>query len=145
MANNNITGIPELQRMLEQCAKVPVKAMTPATKKGANIIRKSAKLSAPHETGAMEKSIKLKAEKRKTGKKVYQITFVGANLLRITKDGKRFFYPASQEYGFLTPSGKKITPRTAHFMQKAYRMNRRRVEQTVVDELSNSLRSLLGG
>jgi len=145
MANQYITGIPELQAMLDQCGRVPAKAMTPAAKKGANIIRNTAKGDAPKDTGALRKSIKLKAEKRRTGKKVYQITFIGANLLRFTKDGKRFFYPASQEYGFKLPGGRKVVPNSAHFMKHAYRLNRRRVEQTVVDELSNSLRSLLGG
>lgn len=136
----NITGIKELTRMLERGIKTPAKALTKATKDGAMIVRKQARADSPVDTGKLKRSIKLKAEKRKVGKKVYQVKFIGDNLAKIGVNGKRSFYPASQEYGWKKRDGSKTVGK--YFMTRAIRQNRHMIEQTIVNGLADSLKAL---
>ena len=140
MATNNITGIRELQQMLERGRRAPAKVLTVASKKGANIVRQAAKADAPKDTGKLKRSIKLKAEKRIVGKKIYQIKFIGDNLAKISQSGNRSFYPASQEYGWKKKDGSKHPGK--HFMKHAIQLNKGTIEQTIINELTNSLRAL---
>lgn len=141
--NTTITGIPEFQRLLSEVGRAPAKALTAATKKGANIMRQAAIASAPKLSGKLKKGIRLFSEKRKTGKKVYQIAFnrnMNNVFVKISRAGKRSYYPASQEYGFKLKNGGKKTGR--YFMKRAFVPNKRIIEQTMIDELTNSLRNL---
>ena len=117
MAATTITGIKEVRKLFEAAGKAPAKVLTKATKSAGKVIQKAAKNNAPEDTGTLKKAIKLKAEKSKKGKKVYQI-FVDANpdFVKYSKEGKRSFYPASQEYGW-TRNG-KYTP-GFRYMHKA--------------------------
>ena len=145
MAQSNITGVEELQRMITQLGRAPAKAITSAAKKGANIVRNAAKNAAPKKTGALIRGIKIFSEKRKVGKKVYWVTFDRKynNVFgKISRSGKRSYYPSSQEYGWKQNGGRKIEGK--FFMLKAIRLNRQRAEQKMVDELANSLREMGG-
>lgn len=141
MASNNLTGVRELERALREVGNAPAKALTKATKKGANIMLQAAKQNAPKDTKRMINSMKLKAEKRKVGKKVYQILYKNADsigLVKISRAGKRSFYPASQEYGWKLPNGRKITGK--NFQKNAMNANRNKIMNTVIDELTKAVR-----
>ena len=138
LAEDNLIGLRELERTLRQIEKVPAKALTKATKKGANIMLQATKSNAPSDSGKMKRSMKLKAEKRKVGKKVYQIVYKDPDLIKISATGKRSFYPASQEHGWKLPNGRKIPGK--HFQKNSLSANRNRIMKTVIEELVNSLR-----
>jgi len=107
---NNIMGIDEVRRLFEEVGKAPAKVLTKAARKGGNVVMKAAKNNASkfeNPTGSLRNHIVMKAEKSKKGKKVYQI-FIESNphFVKISKAGKRSFYPASQEYGWTDQNGK---------------------------------------
>ena len=139
---NNVTGINDVIKLLEKVEKAPAKTLTISTKKGANIIKNQAKSDAPKETGALRRSIKIRAEKRRNGKKVYQVKFIGENLAKVSADGKRSFYPASQEYGWTDKNGKRHLGTGKKFLRNALEDNRESVKQTILDEMAKSLREV---
>ena len=103
---NNIIGANEVRRLFEQVGRAPAKVLTKATRKGARIVQRAAKTNAPVDEGLLKRSIVLKAEKNKKGKRVYQIVVKSdERFVKISKSGKRSFYPASQEYGWTDQYG----------------------------------------
>lgn len=139
-----IEGMKELERTIKELGKLPQKCVTPAAKKGARIALKAAKAKAPFLTGALEEGIILKGEKtRRKGKKVYQVTMNPAMndiFVKTTKDGKRYYYPASMEYGFITRDG-GYSP-GFHYLRDALVDNKTAIERTVVDELAKQIDKL---
>jgi len=139
-----IEGMKELEHTIRELGKLPQKCVTPAAKKGARIALKAAKAKAPFLTGALEEGIILKGEKlRKRGKKVYQVTLDPAMndiFVKTTKDGKRYYYPASMEYGFITRDG-GYSP-GFHYLRDALVDNKAAIERTVVDELAKQIDKL---
>lgn len=142
MAQNNITGVRELNALLDRVGRAPAKALTKATKKGARIMLNEVKSNAPKDTGLLKKSMKLKAEKRRVGKKVYQIMYKGEGLVKISGNGNRSFYPVSQEYGWKLLNGNKVQGK--FFQRKAFQRKKQEVERTVVTELTNAIREITG-
>jgi HK97 gp10 family phage protein len=152
--NNYVTGVPELQRLLEQVGRAPAKVLTAATKKAANVVRAAALTGAPKKTGALRRGLRIFSEKRKTGKKVYQVAFnrnmnhifqKQSNRFRLNRRGEQrritYYYPASQEYGFkLRNGGKK---QGLNFIKRAYQQNRNNVMQNIVNDLTASIRTLV--
>jgi len=136
MAKFRIEGMKELQRSFRRLGDVPQKVVTPAAKKGARIALKAAKTKAPYEFGELEGGIVLKGERtRVKGKKVYQVTMDAAKndiFAKESKAGKRSYYPASQEYGFMTVDGGYVPG--LHFLRDAIDDNARQIEKTVVKE-----------
>jgi HK97 gp10 family phage protein len=114
---NDIIGLKECRKLFEDAGKAPAKVLTKATKSAGKVIQTAAKSNAPEDEGTLKKAIKLKAEKAKKGKRVYQV-WVDANpdFVKYSKEGERSFYPASQEYGW-TRNG-KYTP-GFRYMHKA--------------------------
>lgn len=166
--SSNLTGVDDLMKLLQRVEKTPAKVMTGAVKKAANIAKAEAKALAPKgKTGNLRRAIGIFAEKRRVGKKVYQLAFnrnysdifarykrgsysnlyssrKGHKSTRVNKFvGKRYYYPASQEYGFKLRNGGRKPGK--FFMRKSSKENRFQLEQMIVDELANSLRSLVGG
>lgn len=139
-----IEGMKELERTIRKLGKLPQKCVTKAAKKGAQIALKAAKAKAPFLTGALEEGIILKGEKlRKRGKKVYQVTMNPAMndvFVKTTKDGKRYYYPASQEYGFITKNGGYVPG--FHYLRDSLVDNKERIEKTVVDVLAKEIDKL---
>lgn len=139
-----IEGMKELERTIRELGKLPQKCVTPAAKKGARIALKAAKAKAPFLTGALEEGIILKGEKlRKRGKKVYQVTMNPAMndvFVKTTKDGKRYYYPASMEYGFITRDGGYVPG--FHYLRDSLVDNKAAIERTVVDELAKQIDKL---
>ena len=60
--------------------------------------------------------------------------------VKTTKDGKRYYYPASQEYGFITKDGGYVPG--FHFLRDSIDDNKRQIEKTVVDELAKRIDKL---
>jgi hypothetical protein len=139
-----IEGMKELERTIRKLGKLPQKCVTPAAKKGARIALKAARAKAPWETGELSNGIVLKGERaRKKGKKVYQVTLDPAKndiFVKTTKDGKRYYYPASMEYGFITRDG-GYSP-GFHYLRDALVDNKTAIERTVVDELAKQIDKL---
>ena len=139
-----IEGMEELEKTIRKLGKLPQKCVTKAAKKGAQIALKAAKQKAPFLTGALEEGIILKAEKtKKKGKKVYQVTMNPAMndvFVKTTKDGKRYYYPASQEYGFITKNGGYVPG--FHYLRDSLVDNKERIEKTVVDVLAKEIDKL---
>ena len=139
-----IEGMEELEKTIRKLGKLPQKCVTKAAKKGAQIALKAAKQKAPFLTGALEEGIILKGEKtRRKGKKVYQVTMNPAMndvFVKTTKDGKRYYYPASQEYGFITKNGGYVPG--FHYLRDSLVDNKERIEKTVVDGLAKEIDKL---
>ena len=139
-----IEGVEELEKTIRKLGKLPQKCVTKAAKKGAQIALKAAKQKAPFLTGALEEGIILKGEKtKKKGKKVYQVTMnpvMNDVFVKTTKDGKRYYYPASQEYGFITKNGGYVPG--FHYLRDSLVDNKERIEKTVVDVLAKEIDKL---
>lgn len=135
-----VTGIDEVMRLFQQVDRVSQTVVTKSAKAGANIAYKQAKRDAPVNKGTLKKSIKMKAEKRKRGKKVYDIKFVGDGLVKISASGKRSFYPVSQEYGWMGRDGNKIIPKKARYLRNSIDQNREAIKQKTLDVMAEELR-----
>lgn len=139
-----IEGMKELERTIRKLGQLPQKCVTPAAKKGARIALKSARAKAPWETGELSNGIVLKGERaRKKGKKVYQVTLDPAKndiFVKETKDGKRYYYPASMEYGFITRDG-GYSP-GFHYLRDALVDNKAEIERVTVEELAKRIDKL---
>jgi HK97 gp10 family phage protein len=108
-----IEGMDKLMRDLKKIGDVPQKHVTPAAKKGMNIVLRDAKANAPYDTGQLKKGIILKGERsRYNGKKAYEVVFdPGMNdvFQKKNKEGEvNGYYPVSQEYGFFAKNGRFI-------------------------------------
>lgn len=139
-----IEGMKELEQTIRKLGKLPQKCVTKAARKGAQIALQAAKQKAPFLTGALVEGIILKAEKtKKKGKKVYQVTMNPAMndvFVKTTKDGKRYYYPASQEYGFITRNGGYVPG--FHFLRDSLVDNKEKIEKTVVEVLAKEIDKL---
>lgn len=143
-ASFKLEGMKELERTIRQLGQLPQKCVTPAAKKGAQIALKAARAKAPFRFGDLESGIVLKGERlRQRGKKVYQVTMdpsMNDLFVKTTKDGKRYYYPASMEYGFLTKDGGYVPG--FHFLRDSLIDNKEEIERVVVDELAKRIDKL---
>lgn len=146
MITFKLEGVKELEAAFRRLGNVPQSVLTKAVKKGATILLKSAKAKAPEDTGTLKKGLYLKAEKSKVkGKKVYQVTFnpaYNSYFVKISKAGKRAYYPASQEYGFKARNGRYIPGYS--YLRKSMQENESRVAAKIIDELKKEVDKLLG-
>ena len=164
MAKYKIEGMKELEKSIKLLEKLPQTCVTKAAKKGATIALKSARGSAPVDSGNLRKGIVIKGERvNAKGKKVYDVkmdramndifqkTAVNVKQLRMyhghsrkTKDpryeAKTSYYPASQEYGFKTVNGKYIPG--YGFLRKSIADNENKIENTIVETLSKEIDKL---
>lgn len=138
---NDIIGVKEVQKLLENVGKAPAKVLTKATKAATKIVRNAARSNAPEDSGVLKSDIIMKAEKSKKGKKVYQV-FVRSDerLVKISKAGKRSFYPASQEYGWTDQYGNYHPG--YRFMRKAADENMGAVRSMMLDVMGKELDKL---
>jgi HK97 gp10 family phage protein len=138
MAKFEIDGLDDLEKMIKELGKLPQKCVTQSAKDGAKIALASAKVKAPKDTGDLRKGIIIKGEKKTvSGKKVYDVMMDPAMndvFVKVTKEGKRYYYPASQEFGFITKKGKKTEGH--HFLRDALVDNKAQIEAKVIEKLS---------
>ena len=139
-----IEGMKELEKTIRKLGRLPQKCVTPAAKKGGRIVLLAARAKAPWRFGDLANGIILKGEKlRKRGKKVYDVMMDPAKndiFVKTTKDGKRYYYPASMEYGFITRDG-GYSP-GFHYLRDSLVDNKAEIERTVVDELAKQIDKL---
>jgi len=144
VANYKIEGMKELEKLIKELGKLPQKTVNKAAISGATIALKSARENAPKDKGELEQGIILKAERNKApGKKVYQITMDKSKndiFVKESKDGNRAYYPASQEYGFLTRDGGYV--QGEHFMRNSIDDNATQIEKKIVDKLTAEIDKL---
>lgn len=144
---SDIKGMKELERMFKELGKVPQTVVTKSARAGASIAYKSAKANAPVEGGDLKKGLVLKRERRsKPGKAVYQVTFDPAMndvFVKTSKSGKRSYYPASQEYGFLARDGGYIPG--YRFLKKSIEGNEKAIEQKVLETAGKEVEKGLRG
>lgn len=133
-----IEGMTDLLKTVDQIGKLPQRVVTKVAKAGANIDLKATKAHAPMLTGVLKKALKLIAERTsKKGKKVYEVTFnPDANnaLVKVSKSGKRSYYPASQEFGFIARDGRYIPG--YNYMLNAIEETAGQVQKTMLDTFS---------
>lgn len=140
--NFKVEGMDQLMRSLKRLGQVPQKHITSSSRKAMNIVFKQSKASAPVDTGALKKGMKLKGERSRTkGKKVYQVVFDPAMndiFQKKNKEGKiTGYYPVSQEYGFFAKNGRYIPG--YRFIHDSLADNTRNVERTIVNEMKKKI------
>jgi HK97 gp10 family phage protein len=98
-----ITGIKRIDKRLKLLPmKLQKKIIRQAIRDGLKIVRAEMEMQVPVDTGLTKENIEIKAfKKRKTGRVGMNVQISGkaAGLVKHTKAGKRFFYPAVVEYG----------------------------------------------
>lgn len=135
-----IEGWDDLEKTIKEMEKLPQKCVTNAAKDGAKIALAAAKAKAPEDSGQLRKGIVLKGEKKtKNGKKVYDVMMDPAMNDVFVKEanGKRYYYPASMEFGFITKDGKKTAGH--HFLRDALVDNKTEIENKVVERLAKEI------
>lgn len=140
--NFKIEGMKELEKALRKLGDVPQKHVTSSSRKAMNIVLKQARATAPYETGALSKGMKLVGERSKTkGKKVYQVVFdrqYNHIFQKPNKDGKiTGYYPVSQEYGFFARDGSYIPG--YRFIHDSLAENTGNIDKTIVDEMKKKI------
>jgi HK97 gp10 family phage protein len=136
-----VDDLQKLERDLKRMAKFPTTMLTASVKKGAKIILELARAKAPEDKGNLRAAMKLQLEKSSTkGKKVYEITFDRAyndTFAKVSKGGKRSYYPASQEFGWIMRNG--IKHEGLHFMRNAADEGEAQFDETVVNEMMKKI------
>lgn len=121
--------------MFQRLGKSPQKVANKAARAGSAIARIDAKQNAPVDEGNLKKGIVMKKERRvKAGKAVYDIMMDPAMnnvFVKVSAEGKRSYYPASQEYGFMTKSGKYIPG--FRYLRKSLDDNEQKIEAKILD------------
>ncbi len=150
------TGIVKMVKSLGKMGKSPQKAVTRAASKGITPVRRAVRSLVPvGETGTLRRAIARKAEKsRAKGKKVFEVTWDRAYNDVLQKPIKtpgvaggksdKAYYPASQEYGFLTRSrgnGYSYVP-GLHFMRQGAEESEAQSKQIIVDTMEKELDKL---
>jgi len=132
---SDIKGMQELQRTFERLGKVPQTVATKSARAGGTIAQKAASHNAPEDEGDLKRGIVLVRERtRIRGKAVYQVTIDPAmndKFVKISKAGKRSYYPASMEYGFMTVDGQYIPG--YRYMRRAVDENKRSIEKKMLE------------
>jgi hypothetical protein len=147
-----IIGLDVLEKQIKRLGKVPQGAVTKAARTGMLIAYRSAKSNAKQVSpgkggqGNIRKGIIFHPEKRKKGKKVYDIMMdpkMTPIFRKTTSTGLRrrngkyekgdYYYPASVEYGFITRGGGYKPGK--YFLKRANAENK--------DKIINKIRSVL--
>jgi len=107
--NSDLKGFDDLERTFKQLGRVPQTVATKSARAGGTIAMRAAKRNAPVDDGDLQGGIVIKKERKTVaGRAVYDVMMDPAKndiFVGISKNGKRSYYPASQEYGFLTVDG----------------------------------------
>lgn len=124
-----------MMRDFERLGKVPQSAATRGAQAGGRIALRAAKNLAPVDSGELREGIIMKQEKKRVpGKAVQDIMMDPAKndiFVKTTKDGTRYYYPASQEYGFMTVDGKYIPG--YGFLRRAIDDNAEQIESKILE------------
>jgi HK97 gp10 family phage protein len=125
-----VTGIKEIDRKLKELEpKIQRKVLRQAMRSGMKHVFQEALMRVSVLTGLLKKNIKLRAMKRKRNR-VGLLVQVKSDpgLVKTSKDGKRYFYPASVEWGHGS-----VPPHP--FMRPAYDLKGPEARDTTLSEL----------
>lgn len=136
-----IEGMSELVGLIKELGDLPQKVVTQSAKDGGKIALAAAKVYAStrmrERSGNLARGIVLIGERKSVqAKKVYQVVMdskMNDVFVKISKSGKRYYYPASMEYGFITKKGTKTAGK--HFLRDALVDNSEEIERAVLDKL----------
>jgi len=152
----DMKGLEKMVKALDKMGKSPQKAVTKAASKAFTPVKREIRRLTPvGDTQYLRKSIIRKAEKSGViGKKVYEATFDPALNDVLQKPIKhpgaaggkypKAYYPASQEYGFITRSkggGYSYVP-GLHFMREGADNTEVQAKAIMVDTLEKELDKL---
>ncbi|WP_019534213.1 HK97 gp10 family phage protein [Paenibacillus ginsengihumi] len=125
----------ELEQSFRALGRVPQTVATKSARAGGTIALRAAKRNAPVDTGDLKRGIVMKRERSRTkGKAVYEVTFdraMNSVFVKESKGGKRSYYPASQEYGYLTVDGRYIPG--YRYLRRAADDNKKAVERKILE------------
>lgn len=120
--------------------------ISPAVRKAMKPVLQAAKSNAPVATGALKKGLVLRSEK--SGVKLKKVFVVGLDSKKndifakesIGPDGKkkRYYYPASQEFGFKKSNGGKVPGK--HYLKRALDDNEDKVADDIIDGTIEQIR-----
>lgn len=131
----SIEGDKEVQAKLDQLEpKLAKKIMRKALREGQKVISKEAKANAPKDTGALRKSISVRAGKRSVSKMTfYTIISEGTN-------------KAKRWYGNVIEWGsKKRGIEAQHYMRQAFNTKAEEAKQTTIKEVLKALDETVKG
>jgi HK97 gp10 family phage protein len=135
-----LEGINEVQKMMKKMGNVPQQAVSKASRAGIKIVRKAAISNAPVLSGTLRESLHTLREKGPKGKSIYQVVPSASfndRLVKFSREGKRSYYPTSQEYGFDHVSGVRVEGK--HYLRRALSENKEAVEKKILDTLKKEL------
>lgn len=142
LINFEIEGMRELVDSIERMGKVPQKCVTAAARQGANVALRAARMLAPKDSGALKKGLTVKKERSRTkGKAVFDVVpSAKKNSIFVKESGaKRYYYPASMEFGFRgKKSGEKVY-QGRHYLLKGLTNNAAEVERVVIKVLTERI------
>lgn len=149
MARIRVEGLNKLMKDIKKLENMPQKQITKGVRRGANVILHEARARASKRrvTGKMSKKLTLKSERsKKRGKKVMQVTYQKVDkfpeAVKITKDGTRYYYPSSQNFGFKTRDGRKKVD-GLHFLEGAMQTKGNQAAKVIVDEIGKEIEKSL--
>ena len=143
----DLSDLLDLQDAIERLEKVPKRCVKQAVAAGARVMRKHIKARAPKgKTGNLRRSIRVVHEKSK-GRAVKagsQITFdrkYNDRLAKISKSGKRSYYPVSQDAGWriTRKSGQTYKKEGHDYMRRLSAEAAPAAEQAMVEKLTVQL------
>jgi hypothetical protein len=144
---SGIDGMADIERAFKRLGKVPQTTATKSARAGASIAHKAAKVNAPVDEGNLKQGIIMKRERRtKQGKAVFDVMMDPAKndiFVKMSKDGKRSYYPASQEYGFLTVDGRYVPG--YRFLRNSITENVAAIERKIVETAGKDVEKAMRG
>lgn|GEM_PF-2011441 len=135
----------EIAKIFNDLGYIPAGALKTPVRKSAVKVQSLARKNAPRRTGALIVGLTVgKIERTATkGKIVYDVRpakEMDMAFAKISKAGKRGYYPASMEYGFVTKSGKRWTGK--HYMRDAAISLQPYNEQLIMDAMWKKVMSI---
>ena len=134
----------EIAAAVERLGKLPASAVTTSVRKGASTVRRVARMLAPRgATGELRRGIAVRSRKERTaqkGKTVYDVWMDPAknnSFVKLSKTGKRAYYPASMEFGFPTANGGRVAGR--YYLRTAAESTEPVLEVLVLDTAKKKL------
>lgn len=127
-ARVKITGLDELAKNTDKVLNRTHRVLGPATLEAAEMIRQQAIRNAPERKGDLKRGIVAKITWDKKKSKAFAAAYMDPAMndvfVKYAKDGRRFYYPSSMEYGTKNTGRKN----QRIFMGKAYKVKRRYVK-----------------
>lgn len=142
MAKVVLTGVPELDRRMKSLGlKLGKKIVRKAARRAIKPVQSAAQRRAPKDTGALRKSIKIRAMKRSRSNFGVVVT-TGASAGNAFSGDQ--FYGAFQEFGWKTGkrgSDNRTEVEGVHFMENAAEAKRRSVQRNFARFIKEGIES----